>query len=143
MDNRLMSEQDLRDVTGLKRHQAVDWPITPEIARVLRRARTATRGAKVRALTADDYVVVNRQGKPKTAAACREAWRDAIERAKLGEVDYVVKDIRATALTDAKRAGDIEALQVAGAHADRSTTEGYIKQRDVPLSIVKLKLPAA
>ncbi|KAI3591612.1 hypothetical protein D9X30_3437 [Cupriavidus sp. U2] len=124
--------------------QAVDWPITPEIARVLRRAKTVARGAKVRTLTADDYVVVNRQGKPKTAAACREAWRDALERAKLGDKDYVVKDIRAKALTDAKRAGyDIEALQVAGAHADRATTEGYIKQRDVPLSTVKLTLPAA
>lgn len=55
-----------------------------------------------------------------------------------------MKDIRAKALTDAKRAGyDIEALQVAGAHADRATTEGYIKQRDVPLSTVKLTLPAA
>jgi hypothetical protein len=56
----------------------------------------------------------------------------------------VVKDIRAKALMDAKRAGyDIEALQVAGAHADRSTTEVYLKQREVPLPIVRLKLPAA
>lgn len=122
--------------------QAVDWPITPEITKVLRRARTIARHTKVRALTADDHVVVNRHGKPKTAAACREAWRGAIERAKLGEVDYVVKDIRAKALTDAKREGyDIEALQVAGAHADRATTEGYIKQRDVPRSIVRLTMP--
>jgi hypothetical protein len=53
-------------------------------------------------------------------------------------------DIRAKALTDAKRASyDIEALQVTGPHADRSTTEGCIKQRDVPLSIVKLTMPAA
>ena len=119
---------------------AVDWPITPEIAKVLRRAKTI---AKVRSLT-DDYVVVNSRGKPRTAAACRDAWRDAIERAEIGNPDYVVKDIRAKALTDAKKAGyDIEALQVAGAHTDRATTEGYIKQREVPVSTVRLHLPAA
>lgn len=58
-----------------------------------------------------------------------------MKRAELGEMDYTVKDARAKALTDAKKAGyDIKALQVAGVHADRSTTEGYIKQREVPVS---------
>jgi integrase len=122
---------------------AVDWPITPEIAAVLKRAKAIAKSAKVRSLT-EDYVIVNSQGKPKTAAACRDAWRDAIDRAKIGNPDYVVKDIRAKALTDAKRAGyDIEALQVAGAHTDRATTESYIKQKEVPLSTVRLHLPAA
>jgi len=56
----------------------------------------------------------------------------------------VVKDIRARALTDAKKAGyHIDELQVAGAHADRATTEGYMKQRVVPVSTVRLRLPAA
>lgn len=127
------------DSTG----EAVDWPITPEIAEVLRRAKALRQAVKVQAL-ADDFVLIDRKGKPKTAAACRDAWRDAILRAKIGEVDYTVKDIRAKALTDAKKAGyDIDALQVAGAHADRATTEGYIKQRDVPVSTVRLQLPAA
>lgn len=122
---------------------AVDWPITPEIAAVLKRAKAIGRAVKVRSLT-DDFVIVNRLGKPKTDAACRDAWRDAIDRAKIGNPDYVVKDIRAKALTDAKKAGyDIEALQVAGAHTDRATTEGYIKQREVPISTVRLHLPAA
>lgn len=45
-------------------------------------------------------------------------------------------------MTGAKKAAyAIEALQVAGAHTDRSTTEGYIKQRDVPLSILRLHMP--
>lgn len=121
--------------------EAVDWPITPEIEDVLRRARELRRDIKVQAL-ADDYVVVDRKGKVKTAAACRDAWRDALKRADLKGKDYTVKDIRAKALTDAKKAGyDIEALQVAGAHTDRSTTEGYIKQREVPVSTVHLALP--
>ncbi len=51
--------------------------------------------------------------------------------------------LRGKALTDAKRAGyNIDALQVAGAHTDRSTTEGYIKSREVPVSTVILHLPA-
>lgn len=47
-------------------------------------------------------------------------------------------------MTDAKSAGyDIDELQVAGAHADHATTKDYIKQREVPVSTVKLQLPAA
>ncbi len=126
------------DSTG----EAVDWPITPEIEDVLRRAKELQRGMKVQSLTG--YVVTDLDGNPKTAAACRDAWRDAMRRAGLKDVDYTVKDIRAKVMTDAKRAGyDIEALQIAGAHADRATTEGYIKQREVPLSTVRLQLPAA
>ncbi|WP_373379852.1 tyrosine-type recombinase/integrase [Cupriavidus nantongensis] len=122
--------------------EAVDWPITPEIDEVLRRAKELQRDLKVQSLTG--HVVTDRNGKPKTAAACRDAWRDALVRAKLDGKDYTVKDIRAKALTDAKKAGyDIEALQVAGAHTDRATTEGYIKQREVPVSTVRLHLPAA
>lgn len=126
------------DSTG----EAVDWPITPEIEDVLRRAKELQRGMKVQSLSG--HVVTDQEGKPKTPAACRDAWRDAMRRAGLEGVDYTVKDIRAKAMTDAKRAGyDIEALQIAGAHADRATTEGYIKQREVPLSTVRLQLPAA
>jgi len=120
--------------------QAVDCPITAEIADVLQRARALGRGVTVR--LEDDFVVVGSNGKAKTDAACRDAWRGALARAKLEKMDYVVKDIRAKALTDAKKAGyHIDALQVAGAHADRATTEGYIKQREVPLSVVRLQLP--
>ncbi|AOZ06750.1 tyrosine-type recombinase/integrase [Cupriavidus malaysiensis] len=122
--------------------QAVDWPITPEIAAVLRRARALRRELTVQPL--HDYVITDRRGKPKTAAACRDAWRDGLVRSKLEKMDYVVKDIRAKALTDAYRSGHgIDELQVAGAHADRATTEDYIKQRDVPVSVVRLRLPAA
>ena len=117
--------------------EAVDWPITKEIARVLRRAR------KIEPI-GGEYVVHDRKGNPKTMASCRDAWNDAKARAGLADAPYTIKDIRAQALTDAKRAGyDIDELQVAGAHADRATTEDYIKQRDVPISNVRLTLPAA
>lgn len=121
--------------------QEVDWPITPEIAAVFTRARAMRRELKVQPL--HGYVITDRKGKPESAAACRDACRDGLVRAKLGEMDYVVKDIRAKALTDAQKAGyHIDELQVAGAHADRATTEDYIKQRGVPVSVVRLHLPA-
>jgi hypothetical protein len=53
-----------------------------------------------------------------------------------------VKDIRAKALTDAERAGyDIEALKIAAAHSDTKTTQIYLKQREVPVSDVRLRIP--
>lgn len=125
-------------------HRAYSPTITSSaVAAVLKRAKGLRNGIKVQAL-ADDFVVVDRKGKPKSAAACRDVWRDAMTRAGLGHMDYTVKDIRAKAMTDAKKAGyDIDALQVAGAHADRATTAGYIKQREFPVSTVRLTLPAA
>jgi integrase len=88
------------------------------------------------------YVIRDRRGKPKTDQACRDAWEGAMQRAGLNDRPYTIKDIRAKAMTDAKRSGyDLDALQVAGAHTDRSTTEGYIKSREVPVSTVVLHLP--
>ena len=116
--------------------EAVDWPITPDIEAVLTRAKL------LEPAFGQTYVIRDRKGKPRTAAACREAWLGAKERAGLADKPYTIKDIRAKAMTDAKRAGyDIDALQVAGAHTDRSTTAGYIKSRDVPVSTVLLHLP--
>ncbi|MGF6726710.1 hypothetical protein P3T43_006100 [Paraburkholderia sp. GAS41] len=113
-----------------------DWPLTPEINAVLSRAKllSPTFGQK--------YVIRDRRGNPKTDQACRDAWEGAMARAGLSDKPYTIKDIRAKAMTDAKRAGyDLDALQVAGAHTDRSTTQGYIKSREVPLSTVVLHLP--
>jgi integrase len=116
--------------------EAVDWPLTPEINAVLSHAKllSPTFGQK--------YVIRDRRGNPKTDQACRDAWEGAMARAGLSDKPYTIKDIRAKAMTDAKRAGyDLDALQVAGAHTDRSTTQGYIKSREVPLSTVVLHLP--
>jgi len=116
--------------------EMVDWPITPEIAAVLDRAR------KLDPAFGQTYVIRDKRGNPKTDQACRDAWEGAMERCGLKDAPYTIKDIRAKALTDAKKAGyDIDALQVAGAHTDRATTEGYIKSREVPISTVRLALP--
>lgn len=113
---------------------AVDWPITTEIAAVLKRAK------KLQPIC--DYVIRDKSGEPKTAKAVRDAWNDACDRAGLKEKKYTIKDIRAKALTDGKKAGHTMAdLQIAGAHTDAATTAIYIKSREVPVSNVRLKMP--
>lgn len=87
------------------------------------------------------YVVRDERGDPKTDAACQDAWR-ARSGVPAHQMPYTIKAIRDEAMTDAKRAGyDIEALQIRAAHADRTTTEIYIKSREVPVSTIRLALP--
>jgi len=116
--------------------EAVDWPLTPYINAVLSRAKLLTPAF------GQKYVIRDRRGNPKTDQACRDAWEGATARAGHADKPYTINDIRAKAMTDAKRAGyDLDALQVAGAHTDRSTTQGYIKSSKVPVSTVVLHLP--
>ncbi|MDR6383989.1 tyrosine-type recombinase/integrase [Paraburkholderia caribensis] len=116
--------------------EMVDWPITPEISTVLQRARL------LEPAFGQTYVIRDKRGHPKTDQACRDAWEGAMERVGLADAPYTIKDVRAKAMTDAKRLGyEIDQLQIAGAHTDASTTRGYIKSRDVPVSQVRLALP--
>lgn len=123
----------------------VDWPITPEIHAVLERARELGKrpGGKVSRIQearTDRTVIQTLTGAVYGATGVRSAWDRACERA--GIAGFTLRDIRAKALTDAKRAGyDIAALMVAGAHTDAKTTEIYIKQRETPLSQVHLRIP--
>ncbi|MCP3709774.1 tyrosine-type recombinase/integrase [Paraburkholderia sp. CNPSo 3274] len=120
-----------RDSSGI----AVDLPISPEIDAVLEMARSL---GKVKG----PNVIHKRNGSAWTASGALKAWREACNRANLQEFGYTIKDIRAKALTDARRAGyDVDALQVAAAHADKATTEIYFKDRDVPVSNVRLAIP--
>jgi len=112
---------------------AVDWPITPEIAAVLERVKGI---GKIKGV----HVIHTLLGKPFGATGARSAWDRACERASLD--GYTVKDIRAKALTDAKKAGyDIEQIMVAAAHSNAKTTEVYIKDRETPVSGVRLTVP--
>lgn len=114
---------------------AVDWPITAEIAAVLDRAKGI---GKIKGV----HVIHTLLGKPYGATGARSAWDRACERAGLD--GYTVKDIRAKALTDAKRAGyNIEEIMVAAAHSDAKTTEIYIKDRETPVSGVRLSVPTS
>jgi integrase len=120
---------------------AVDFAISPEIESVLERIRQID-GAVQR--IGDANVVHSLKGDAYEPEAFRSAWGRAAKRVKLDKLGYTVKSIRAKALTDAERAGyDIKALQIAAAHSTPKMTEDYIKQRNVPVSDVRLRIPGA
>jgi integrase len=120
---------------------AVDFVISPEIAAVLDRVRELDGGVQ---RIGDTNVIHALDGSEYEPTALRSAWDRACERVKLTDKGYTVKMIRAKALTDASRAGyDIKVLKEAAAHTDERTTEIYLKQRDVPVSDMRLHLPAA
>jgi integrase len=116
----------------------VDFKITPEIEAVLARIQTIDGRASI----GDLPVIHTQKGKRYAANTVLKAWKVAAKRAKLLELGYTIKDIRAKALTDGVRDGySIEALQVAGAHTTKEMTEDYIKQRNVPVADVRLRIP--
>jgi integrase len=113
----------------------VDLKITPEIEAVLSRVEAITpfKG---------EYVFQSRSRRPYAANSVLSVFKDAKSRAGLAHVHYTVKDIRAKALTDGKRAGyDIKALQEAATHTNEQQTEDYIKLKNVPVAEVRLRLP--
>lgn len=108
-------------------------PYTPEILQILRRAEAAAHMGSI-------YVFHNEEGQPYTAHGLHTFWDRGCKRA--GVEDATVKDLRAKALTDAKKRGyKIEQIQIAAVHADVSMTETYIKDRITPVSEVVLDLP--
>ncbi|KVT91914.1 integrase [Burkholderia ubonensis] len=116
----------------------VDFKITPEIEAVLARIREIDGRPSI----GDMQVIHTRKGKRYAANTILKAWKVAAERAKLADLGYTVKDIRAKALTDGERAGyDVKALQVAAAHTSEKMTETYLKQRNVPIADVRLYVP--
>lgn len=120
-----------RDSSGI----SVDWPITPEIDAVLNVARTS---GKIKG----PLVIHTPKGTFWRDTSALKVWREACNRAGLKQYQYTIKDIRAKSLTDAKNAGyDIDALMIAAAHADKATTEIYFKERNVPVSNVRLAIP--
>ena len=107
-------------------------PITAAIREVLDRVKSIR---KMRSM----YVIHTEHGKPYTAHGIGSAFERACERAKVSGV--TLKDIRAKAATDAKKAGySMEELQVALAQTDQNTTKGYVRTRETPVSRVELHL---
>ena len=113
----------------------VSVPITADIQAVLDRARAIGR---VKSL----YVIHNLRGRVYSASGLRTAWERASIRA--GVDDATLKDIRAKALTDAKKAGfSLQQIQTGAVHTDEKQTSQYIKRREVPVSEVVLTMPKA
>lgn len=75
------------------------------------------------------YLFCTRQGKPYSDTGFKAMWnRVQVKWAESGGQRFTFHDIRAKALTDAKRLG-LDAQSLAG-HASLAMTEHYIKQRD-------------
>ena len=108
-------------------------PITSEIREILDTVKNMD-------YPKSDYVFITKKGTPYTASGIRSAWNRSCERAGISGLR--LKDLRPKALTDAAKTGfDIEKIQVGAAHTDKKTTQGYIKQKDTPVSEIVLTLP--
>lgn len=108
-------------------------PVGPDVEKVIARLRNIRKMRSV-------YLIHTQHGQPYTAHGISSAFERAAERASITGV--TLKDIRAKAATDAARQGYTdEQIKTALAHADTSTTRGYIRTRTVPVSEVILSLP--
>jgi integrase len=76
------------------------------------------------------YVIHTLEGQPCTYWWARSAWDRAVERSGVTNPEGThIHDLKAKALTDAKKAG--QNAQALGGHADPRMTEHYIKNRIV------------
>ncbi|AMC35403.1 tyrosine-type recombinase/integrase [Janthinobacterium sp. B9-8] len=114
----------------------VQVPMTQAVQDVLSRARQAYPEREIKS----EYVIHTHDLKPYTTTGIGSAWKRAAQRA--GVSNATLKDLRAKAMTDAKRDGyTVKQISVGGAHTDEEMTESYIKLRETPVSEVVLKLP--
>ena len=108
-------------------------PIGQDAKEVLDRAKSLRRMSSI-------YVIHTERGQPYTSHGIGSLFERACERA--GVEGVTLKDIRAKAATDAKKAGyEEQQLQTALAHTDPGTTRVYLRGREVPVSEVVLRLP--
>jgi integrase len=115
-------------------------PVTPEIQAILDRAKTVYSARRAKDRVTSMFVIHTHDGQRYTAHGLGSNWDRACERA--GVKNATLKDLRAKALTDAKKLGyHMEDIQVAAAHSDAKTTEGYIKDRITPVSNIRLPMP--
>jgi integrase len=75
------------------------------------------------------YLFATRDGTPHSVSGFNSSWRRLKEKCGLGDIHF--HDIRAKALTDAKRRRGSDYAQTLGNHASVETTEGYVKAREV------------
>lgn len=113
--------------------QRVTIPITDEIREVVDRAKKL---GKVKGM----YVIHDQNGQPYTASALRRTWNAACQRA--GIKGLTIKSIRRFAAQTARRDGaTLEQIKTALAHELISTTQGYLKNGESPISEIQLKRP--
>ncbi|WP_215883824.1 tyrosine-type recombinase/integrase [Acidithiobacillus sulfurivorans] len=74
------------------------------------------------------YFFCTRDGQPYSVSGWNSAWRRIV--AKAGVEDIHFHDIRAKALTDAKRVAGRDYAQALAGHASGDMTEAYIRARE-------------
>lgn len=128
----------------------VDFTVTAEIRRVLddvkafvdERNAALEKAGKTPVTSA--YVIHRLDGEPFQQTGLRAAWRRAKALTDYADKDYTIKDIRPKSLTDAKReSGDLGMVQDMAAHSSVTTTEGYMRDREVPTVVSPLRVPRA
>jgi hypothetical protein len=143
---RLLQESQIADgvihflPTKTERSSAatVDWPVTPEIARVLDRARKLNKVAA--GPGADAYIIQASSGGRYRTKQLYDQWKPATIRA--GHRGVTTRDVRPYALAEAEKAGaTLRELQTAAAHTTSATTEGYLDQYRQVVSPVRMTLP--
>ena len=109
----------LRTTTG----QVMIFSYTPRLQDVLNRSK------KLRRRATSMYLFATKDGTPHSTSGFNSAWRRLKNKVGLGDIHF--HDIRAKALTDAKRMAGSDYAQALGNHASVETTETYIKTREV------------
>jgi integrase len=116
-----------RDKTG--NAVVIGW--TPRLEAVVARLR-ALKAERMLLKKASQRVVTpclftNTRGFAMTYEAAANAWQDGIKRA--GVLHFMLRDIRAAALTDKEDASDMREANAMGAHATESQTADYVRRR--------------
>lgn len=95
---------------------------TPALMEVIKRTRALPR--RVGSM----YLFATRRGRPYTTSGFDSIWQRMIKRAGL---TFTFHDLRARALTDAKKIGGRDYAQALAGHESGDTTERYIRGRDI------------
>ncbi|MGN6518678.1 MAG: hypothetical protein ACTHK2_04550 [Dokdonella sp.] len=116
-----------RDKTG--RAVVIGW--TPRLEAVVARLR-ALKAERMLKKAAHQRIVTprlftNANGLPMTYEAASNAWQDGIKRS--GVLHFMLRDIRAAALTDKECATDMHEANAMGAHATPGQTADYVRRR--------------
>jgi integrase len=98
------------------------FEMTPTLASALDRAR------KLRRRIGSLYLFCTRDGRPYSVSGWNSSWRRILTRS--GVEDAHFHDIRAKALTDAKRSAGRDYAQSLAGHASGDMTETYIRARE-------------
>ena len=117
---------------------SVKIDITASIAAVLDRAAQISRDLGV----ISPYVIHTSTGTPYTRSGIYSAYRRADIEIHGQATGLSPKSIRPYVTTRAEAMGyKLRELQLRLAHADQSTTEGYVQRHQVPVSSIDLPLP--